>query len=163
MIGYIYKLHCPETNLIYIGSTTTSLHKRLNKHKTCKDNPTTSRTLFEISDNVQIELIEEFEFDDKKELERREGEIINENKDVCVNRQIAGRTIKEYRQDNKEHRNEKARERYAKNPEEYKAKRAMRNNVKYKCECGHVLRRGDKYRHVKSKKHLAFLANKNEN
>lgn len=176
MIGYIYKLHCPETNLIYIGSTAMPLHKRLCLHKTKKDNTTTSRTLFEQSDNVQIELIEEFEFDDKKELERREGEIIKENIDICLNKRVAGRTTKEwmldnnydnaamckkYREKNLEEIKAQQKEYHAKNRDWRNATSRERNSVMYKCECGETLRKDSKYKHEKRKKHLAYEENKN--
>ena len=55
-------------------------------------------------DDAYIELIENYPCVDKNELHRREGEIIRER--VCVNKVIAGRTDAEYREDNKETRNQ---------------------------------------------------------
>ena len=50
-------------------------------------------------ENCKIELIEYFSCDTLQELRRKEGEhIINTD---CVNKLVAGRTDKEYRQDNK--------------------------------------------------------------
>ena len=49
-----------------------------------------------------MELYEEYPCDNVEQLRRREGEIIRELKPV-LNKQIAGRTEKEWREDNKEY------------------------------------------------------------
>ena len=49
-------------------------------------------------ENCKIELIEYFKCDTLQELRRKEGEYI-ENTD-CVNKLVAGRTYKEYYEDN---------------------------------------------------------------
>ena len=51
-------------------------------------------------DNWYIELFEKFPCNSKEELNKREGEIIREI--GTVNKQIAGRTKKEYYEDNKD-------------------------------------------------------------
>ena len=51
-------------------------------------------------DNWYIELFENFPCNSKEELNKREGEIIREI--GTVNKQIAGRTYKEYYEDNKD-------------------------------------------------------------
>ena len=51
-------------------------------------------------DNWYIELFENFPCNSKEELNKREGEIIREI--GTVNKQIAGRTKKEYYEDNKD-------------------------------------------------------------
>lgn len=100
----IYKLWCHETDDIYIGSTIQSLSQRLAKHKS-KSNKCNSHVLFEKSNNVMIELIENYPCENRDELNRREGELIRKNN--CVNKSIAGRTQKEYNQDNREYIAEK--------------------------------------------------------
>ncbi len=99
--GKIYKLWCPDNDLIYIGSTTQSLHQRLGGHKKNikQTNACKSKLLFEASNEVKVELIEEYPCNNKMELNKREGEIIRLNK--CVNKRVEGRTKKEYQQDNK--------------------------------------------------------------
>ena len=94
----IYKLWSPEGDDIYIGSTTVSLSRRKAKHKTQNN---TSKILFEKYTDVRIELLEECPCDNKEQLLKKEGEYIRNNN--CVNKRVAGRTNKEYREDNKEH------------------------------------------------------------
>ena len=58
--------------------------------------------------DAYIELIEDFPCNSKKELNRREGQHIRNND--CVNKNIAGRTKKEWNLDNKDETNRKRRE-----------------------------------------------------
>ena len=104
--GKIYKLWCPDNELIYIGSTIQPLHVRLGGHKrnAKAKNSCSSKLLFQASNEVKIELIEEYPCNNKMELTKKEGEHIRLNK--CVNRVIPGRTPKEYYQDYKEERKE---------------------------------------------------------
>jgi len=94
----IYKLWSPQGDEIYIGATTQTLATRKAKHKhklNC-----CSKILFEKYDDVRIELIEEYPCKNKMQLDRREGEHIRNHN--CINKNIAGRTNKEYYEDNKE-------------------------------------------------------------
>lgn len=99
--GKIYKIWSLSSNLIYIGSTTQELNKRLAGHirsyknylKTNK-NKCAAFELLKLND-YKIELIELYKCNSKKELERREGIIQRENKENLVNLYIAGRTKKE--------------------------------------------------------------------
>ena len=110
----------PQGDDIYIGSTVQSLsvrkaeHKRKSIYESCS-----SKILFEKYDDVRIELIEEFPCKNKQQLNKREGHYIRTL--VCVNKQIAGRTPKEwskqYREANKEKIQEQRKERYEKNKE----------------------------------------------
>jgi hypothetical protein len=56
--------------------------------------------LFELGGNISIELIKLFPCNCKKELEKEEGKYIKKYKNICVNKFIAGRTVKEYYKDN---------------------------------------------------------------
>jgi len=100
--GKIYKLWSPEGDDIYIGSTVNSLAKRKGDHKADSNSDIiiTSKILFEKYDDVRIELIEEFPCKNKMELNKREGYYIRTLD--CVNRYVAGRTQKEYNEDNRE-------------------------------------------------------------
>ena len=111
--GKIYKITAninEDDGDIYIGSTTQSLSKRMaahrNKYKRWKngktENKTSSFLIFEkyFLENCVIVLIENFPCSSKEELLARESYFIRNNK--CVNKSIAGRTVKEYYQDNKE-------------------------------------------------------------
>ena len=103
--GQIYKLWTLESNEIYIGSTINPLYKRLGQHKN-GSNKCNSRFLFERYKDVKIELVENFSCNSKKELNAREGHHQRLNKDILVNKCIAGRNTKEakkqYRHDHAE-------------------------------------------------------------
>ena len=179
--GKIYKLWCLDNDLVYYGSTTQPLHKRLYEHK-MKKNECTSKELFKISDNVNIELVENYPCNNRQELGAREGYYIRNNK--CVNKNITGRTRKEwtedhreyidkqnreYREKTKEHRIEYNKNWYQqhKDREEFRNKKiAAREASKekaqqvYHCECGSNIKRYEKSRHLKSNKHKEYMSNK---
>ena len=85
---------------VYFGSTTQDLSKRFYTHKReynkDKNNKCSSSILFEKFgvENCEIVLVENHDFENKKQLNRKEGEYILNN--TCVNRRVAGRTPKEY-------------------------------------------------------------------
>ena len=113
----IYKLWCPDNDLVYYGSTVNRLSKRLNQHK-CKSHKCKSHMLFESSNDVRIELVEKFPCNDKNELNAREGYYIK-NFD-CVNRCVAGRTRKEFAKKYREEHKEEIKKYREKNREERK-------------------------------------------
>ena len=95
--GQIYQLFSLKGDEIYVGSTTQPLHKRFYQHK---NNPTcSSKILFEKYDDVKIELIEDYPCANRKELNRKEGQVMRLNKDKIVNMVMPGRTPKEYYKD----------------------------------------------------------------
>lgn len=183
--------HKEDNSLIYVGSTTTSLCSRWAKHRYEAINGRMElpvyrkmRDLNDI-DNWYIELYENFPCNNREELNKREGEIIRLI--GSLNKQIAGRTDEEYRQDtkqqrkernklyhekNKESRNENNRQYYEKNKEkinEHKREygKLYRQNNKDKieatrgekvvCECGREIRLDSKQRHLKSKLHQDLM------
>ena len=107
----IYKICCNDPNItdIYIGSTT-NFYQRKRAHK-CNCNNSNSRgynlhVYKFIRDNGGWEnwrmlLLEFYECNNKLELFRREGELIRELKPT-LNKFIAGQTLKEYREKNKD-------------------------------------------------------------
>lgn len=108
--GYIYTIRSNQSPLFYIGSTISPLHKRLYQHKSkyklYNNNGSGNYfTSFDIMkyDDAYIELLEVFEFNNKLELTKREGELIRDNIDKCINKKIEGRKNKQYYEDNKEH------------------------------------------------------------
>ena len=143
----IYTIRSPATESYYIGSTTQILCKRFSDHKinyTAYLKGTskfiTSFKILELGD-AYIELLEEVNCDNKNQLEKREGELIREHKNNCVNKYIAGRTQKEYKTDN---------------PEQLK-QTMKKKKLPYVCSCGSTIRTSDKARHNKSAKHLKAL------
>jgi len=192
--GKIYTIRAPETDKYYIGSTTQTLPKRFHEHKrhyksyqNGEYHYTTSYQILEL-EGAYIELLELYPCNSKIELERREGELIREHRNNCVNRYIAGRTHKEwcednkeeikaykhgwyetnkealiakaneYREANREQINIKKREYYEANKETQKAKQAEKIN----CECGASIQRNYISKHRKTDKHEKLMDAKNE-
>ena len=186
--GKIYSIRSHQTDEIYIGSTTISLSQRLSKHKNNykryladKNNYITSFKILE-NDDAYIELVEEFPCDSRMQLCKREGEIIRATEN-CVNRCIAGRTGKEYREENKERIKEYLKQYDISNKDklnEYRKQYREANKDKIKeyhkkyrvankdkinkqqsqrtsCDCGGRYRRGDKSSHERTLKHQAYL------
>ena len=103
--GKIYKIVCNVTGKIYVGSTTEpSLARRLAGHKTSYNFYLKGKrgyvSSFEIlkNENYFIELICNASCNSRDELSAIEGTYIRELK--CINKNIAGRTKKEYYTDN---------------------------------------------------------------
>ena len=115
--GKIYKIiNDSMPNMVYYGSTCNTFSRRMTQHKKLRYS---SRVLFEYG-NPQMILVEKYGCNDKMELTARERYYI-ENND-CVNKQIPGRTKKEYREDNKEKIILKAKEYYEANKEQISLK-----------------------------------------
>ena len=181
----IYTIRSPATNKYYIGSTTQKLCKRFSDHKINykaylqkKHRFTTSFKIIELGDSY-IELLEEFNCENRMQLERKEGELIRKNKLECVNRYIAGRTQQEYYIENKDKISEYKNQWYNENMEniiEYKNQWYIDNKARileqrkshyeayetkrkepFTCECGSIIQHRDKACHNKSKKHIAFI------
>lgn len=123
----IYTIKIKDDNSVYIGSTTQVLKRRLIKHK--KDLDTTISKYIKEKYNgdwslVFIEEYEKYPCSCRKELCKKEGEIIRLFKDNqeynCLNRCIAGRTDKEWRKENNYDNSEKRKEYLEKNKEKRK-------------------------------------------
>jgi hypothetical protein len=125
--GKIYSIRSYQTDLIYIGSTTQPLSKRLSKHRcdfnSWKNNIGGYVTSFEIIkfDDHYIELIENYPCNSKNELVKREGQLIRETENT-VNKNIAGRNTKEWNEDNKEKVSEYKKQYYEENKEQLSEK-----------------------------------------
>ena len=125
--GKIYIITDNDYTKTYYGSTTEPLSKRMERHRSDyrkylnnERHFMSSFTLFDEfgMENCKIELVEEGKYNTKEELLRREGYFIKNN--TCVNRNVAGRKMKEYTIDNKETILAKDREYKAKNKERAK-------------------------------------------
>lgn len=190
--GKIYKLCSNQTDKVYIGSTVQELEERLRKHqvhyKRFLENKTCYISSFEIVkyEDVYIELIEEYPCNSKEELEKQEGQIIK-NTNNYVNNRIAGRSLAEFYQDNKEQIKNRIKNYYEnnkdiisvknklyrnKNKEHIKTRNKLyRQNNKDKlkelassiivCECGAEISRSNISQHKKTTKHLDRMKNIN--
>jgi hypothetical protein len=187
--AFIYCIKSYQTDDIYIGSTAQRLSKRLSQHRSKykdylngKFNYISSFEIVKYEDSY-IELIESLKDVNKMEMEKIEGTYIK-NMD-CVNKFIAGRTKKEYKQDNKERISEYTKQYYKDNKEqiiehqkqyyndnkqqiieqikEYyndnKQKILEQANQKHNCLCGGKYTTGHKARHEKTQKHLNYIKN----
>jgi hypothetical protein len=119
--GKIYTIKCKtDDTKVYVGSTVNTLSKRFAGHK--YDSKSQNRKLYqEVNndwDNWNIELYEEFPCNCKKELYKREGEVIRLI--GTLNMQVEGRTQKEWRDDNAERIKENHKKHYEDNAERIK-------------------------------------------
>ena len=149
--GKIYQIVCNETGEIYVGSTVQDLEIRLRTHKTSA-NACCSKQIID-RNNYYIELLETYPCNSQFELDRKEGEY--QRVIECINHRIAGRTRKEWEQDNKEALAKNKREYYQNNKETFKA----RDNKVVICECGIESTKQNIARHKRSKKHINLMAN----
>lgn len=142
----IYKIESMLGNKIYIGSTTNDylsnrMAKHRNRYKDYKLEKGDKYYSFDIFDEYGIEncvitLIENYKCNDINELRQRERFYIQSLE--CVNKNIPTRTSKDYYIDNQEKMKEKSKKRYE-----------LNKNENFQCECGVVLRRLGKSRHLK--------------
>ena len=172
--GKIYKIVDIGYKKMYIGSTTESLKKRFERHRSKylreftqgKGDNTRSYWLFQEFgvENCRIELIKNYPCNSREELEREEGKHIKEND--CINKIIAGRTIQEpykeeneyicfqqqiYRELHPDKRQEEGRKRYEKKKAEFLEKKL----------CGKCYTQCHRKRHEKTKKHQDWLNQQN--
>jgi hypothetical protein len=206
--GKIYKIVDNTDGNIYIGSTIEKLCQRIQRHKSDykrylegKCGKCMSYDIIQ-NGNFDIVLIESIHCESKEELHKKERYYI-ELFD-CVNKNIPGRTKKEYRTDNKHKLSEISKEYYENNKEQVKAKvneyrinnevkikikkkefyqanqqKLLETNkqyrlenkdkikerkaIKYTCACGSETCLHHKARHERSKKHLLFVSEQNNN
>lgn len=184
--GKIYTIRCRTDNtLIYVGSTVNPLSKRWGQHK----GATISKkydlyNCIEINGGFQnwfIELYENYSCESKEQLLRKEGEIIRLI--GTLNSKIAGRSKKEYAEENKEKMDDYRKEWYIENRDELlerkkvyreehkeeiiekgkiyyignKDKILEQRKIKYTCICGSTISVCKKARHEKSNKHTTFI------
>ena len=179
----IYKITDKAYTKCYIGSTVEYLCNRMAKHrfdykKWCngEKGSCSSFSLFEEYgvDNVIVELIEKYPCEDKEELQAREGHYIKNTE--CVNKNIMGRTDQEYYQDNREkilkqvkeyseankERKTKYHNSYYQNNKDKWDKLKEQQKQQITCECGCVLQKKAKSKHLKSKQHQNYINQMNQ-
>ena len=141
----VYKLISDVDDYFYIGSTCTSLSKRINAHKSNSKNYPEIKVYAHFNmvgwENVKIILISEHYLDNKEQLLREENNYIkmHKNDKFCLNTKKAwvGLELNEYRKQYVEEHTEELREKkkqyYKENTEQLKekAKQYHENNKKY--------------------------------
>jgi len=131
--GKIYAIRSYQTDEVYIGSTCSSLAKRLYDHRKSfrlypesKKGYMTSFKILQHPDHY-IELLELCPCNSKIELHKREGKFIRSNN--CVNKMIPGRDMKQYYQDNKERIKQRIRKHYQDNKDVINQRRKQYREV----------------------------------
>ena len=164
--GKIYIIKSLETEKVYIGSTCLSLNDRFSMHKSKykkytngKGNYLTSFNILKFED-AYIELLENIQDITHQDLLQKEGDYIRKNKS-CVNKNIAGRTHKQYYIDNIE----KTRKYYIDNIERIKTyyiNNRDKLSQKISCDCSGTYRVDCKFKHLNTIKHQKYMNYKNK-
>ena len=113
----IYQVKNYIDDEIYVGSTCETLGKRMTKHRYNAKNGSSLQPKIEEhgADKFYIELIENYPCADKQELLAREGHFIRER--GTINKRIAGRSYKQWHEENKEEQAIKQKQYYEENKE----------------------------------------------
>ena len=136
--GKIYQILNNVNDEVYVGSTTQQLSKRFYWHKKNANCKTVSKTkVVELIrglgvDKFYIELIELYPCNSKEELTAKEGHYIRER--GTLNMLIAGRTSKQYKEDNKEHIKQTNKQWY----ENHKEQRAEKSKIYQEQNKAHI-------------------------
>ena len=147
----IYKLY--DEFDCYIGSTTQTLKARLDTH--IRNRGCYSRIILDRK-KFTMELIEEVETNDRFKREQYWIDSLSTlSQRVCYfeSEEARIKNIKKYKEDNREHILETKKHYYDIN----KQKIFERKSEKINCECGKIIARGNKARHSKTLKHLAYI------
>jgi ATP:corrinoid adenosyltransferase len=173
----IYKITSNHTPNVFMGSTIRTLKDVLEEHESnynryLKDNNNNYCSSFELikQPTYDIVLIEEVNVETEAELSKIKGEYIK-NTDNCINKCVAGRTQKEWIDDNAEHISEIGKEYYKKNKDTKKLKTkeyyeknkealSLKKKEKIVCECSSNYTHGGKAKHLKTTKHQDYINNK---
>jgi len=153
----IYKIVNNIDERIYIGSTLQPLYKRWNDHKKRFRRPEktqySSSILFQEYgvENCKIILIDEYDVKNIEEQRKRERDVYDEFKNICVNKHLPYTSSDDIKVRNKIWRDA--------NKDKLKLQRTNKNLKIYsifKCDCGSIIQHGEKSRHLKTIKHQAF-------
>ena len=122
--GKIYRIWDSSYTKCYVGSTCEELSRRFSSHKRDYKRGAIDKTKYSTSwqlfdeygvENCIIELIEKFPCNSKEELHAREGKYQREID--CVNKNIAGRSLRQYNEDEKDKTRCYRKQRYENNKE----------------------------------------------
>jgi hypothetical protein len=149
--GKIYVIRNYINDKEYVGSTVETLPQRYSKHGTSNKEANCAlwKAMKELGrENFYIELIENYPCNSKQELNAREGYWIRQ-KDTYKNGyniNIAGRTVEEWRKENRDNILTKKREYHFKNREQMLLKQREYCKNAYATDKHKVLQRCEKYR-----------------
>jgi hypothetical protein len=133
-------------------------HRFDSKKKICQNKKLYQKVYETTWDDFYIELYENFPCENRDQLNKREGEVIREIGNL--NKYVAGRTEKEYREENAEKIKEYRRINSDKIKEYRRANSEKLNQYiaeQITCECGAVIARGGNARHKRTKKHMDIM------
>ena len=161
--GFIYKLVCIDLSAkeIYVGSTENS-KERKRKHKNNCNNVNGKHYNYRVYQyirehggftNWSMIVLERFHYNETFELKARERHHM-ESLGANLNSQTPNRTPSEYRQDNIEH----IKERGKKHREEHSGEIKQFQQQKHNCECGGKYTPCSKLKHMRTIKHVKFMA-----
>jgi predicted GIY-YIG superfamily endonuclease len=156
MKGIVYCIECEDSGDKYVGSTTTTLQKRMWSHKSHinqyeKGNMVGKCTVFDIikNNNYKSYILEEVEYEDVKDLHKKELEYIE--KTECIN--IMHPTLPKSESD-KKYRNGSKREEILQKKRDYHHENAEKINEHrgqvIDCECGGTYQLRHKAGHFKT-------------
>lgn len=169
MVGYVYRIEDTlGLDIHYIGSTCKSIHERFvdhqykyydwikNKENKKVDNISIYPYFKEYGiENFKVELLGEYDINDKTELRKLEQDKIEDN-GYCVNKNRAYSSFDDKKEKHKEYR-ENNKDKIKEQTKIYRENNKDEINKIIVCECGNNYQKKNKYRHLKTKKHLSYL------
>lgn len=155
--GKIYIIRSPHTEDVYIGSSIQPLSVRMGKHRDMSNDCRSASII--LAGDSYIELLEIWACNTVEELRAREGHHIRITPN-CINRNIAGRSRKQYYQDNvektKQYYQNNA-EKICENQKQYYKQNANKLNTKNNCVCGGKFTTSNKAQHENTLKHITYI------
>jgi hypothetical protein len=182
MIGLVYRIIHTESDLCYIGSTTSELRFRWQGHrgayKRWVDGKGSTISIFPHFkehgiDKFRMLLIKEYEVEDRKHLFAYEQLWINKFRATAINKCDAidikpltkkrgAKAMRKRREANKESVREYAKQYYLDNKAKFQAQSKERLKEKFNCGCGGIYSRSGKSNHYRGKKHIKWAAEQNQ-
>jgi len=164
----IYKLTSSQTPLCYIGSTTTSLNARYQRHKSHYGSYIrgTGKYLTAVQilkfPDVQITLVEEFPCNTKAELHVRERYYVDNT--PCVNQNLPTRTQADWYRDHRTMLLSRQNQYYQDNKTEriayqrqYNKKNAKKLYTTQQCPCGGKFQKATRSQHNGTNRHVDWF------
>ena len=138
-MGLVYWIYCNQTYKSYIGSTIQKIDERIKRHHRQID--CSSKQILD-GGNYDIIILED---NINQDILKIREQFYMDCCDNLVNKQRAYRT------------DEQAYQQKLKADRRSKEKLKWKRTIKYTCECGSICNNYMKHRHLKTKKHLAYL------